>query len=101
MAIVTRSIATLVHDDGTTARVEIDYDDADLRIRVIRVVNQTPVAVVIEAARTDRSRVHTQTFAANQTTERTVPTNPNNRLQLRVDSRGRLDDVEYALRWSP
>lgn len=100
MALVTKTIAVLPWDETATALLQIDYDDVDLRVRVVRVVNPAPRGLVITAKRTDGSRTYSVTAPANQTTEQAVPTTPANRLQLVVDARGRLDGVEYSTAWA-
>lgn len=99
MAIITRTLAVLPWDETRTALLQIDYDDADLRVRVVRVVNPAPRGLVVTAARTNGTRTYTATAPANQTTEVNIPTTAASRLQLNVDSRGRLDGVEYSTRW--
>lgn len=83
-----------------TARLEIDYDNVDLRVRTVRVVNPAPRGLVITAARTNGTRTYTATAPASQTTTQSIPTTVANRLQLVVDARGRLDGVEYSTAWA-
>lgn len=100
MAIVTKVLAILPWDETTVARLEIDYDDVDLRVRVVRVVNPAPRGLVVTAARTDGSLSYQATAPANQTTEQNISTGAAQRLQLVVDERGRLDGVEYTTAWA-
>lgn len=100
MAIRTKVIAVLPWDDARVARLEIDYDDVDLRVRVVRVVNPAPRGLVITAGRTNQTRTYTATAPANQTTTQTISTTAANRLQLVLDARGRLDGVEYSTAWA-
>lgn len=99
MAIVTRTMAVLPWDEARVALLQIDYDDVDLRVRTVRVINPAPRGLVVTAGRTDGTRTYTATAPPNQTTEVNVPTGAINRLQLNVDARGRLDGVEYSTRW--
>lgn len=100
MAIQTKVLAVLPWDADLVARLEIDYDNADLRIRTVRVVNPAPRGLIVTAARTNGTRTYSATAPANQTTTVTVPTTAANRLQLVVDAQGRLDGVEYSTAWA-
>lgn len=100
MAIVTKTIAVLPWDETLTALLQIDYDDVDLRVRVVRVINPAPRGLVVTAGRTDGTRTYTATAPANQTTTQNISTGAAQRLQLVVDARGRLDGVEYSTAWA-
>jgi len=100
MAIVTKVIAVLPWDADLIARLEIDYDNVDLRVRVVRVINPAPRGLVITAARTNGTRTYSVTAPANQTSSVNISTTTANRLQLNVDVRGRLDGVEYSTAWA-
>ena len=50
MAIVTKTIGTAVEAEGT-ATLQIDYDDADLRVRVVRIINTHPTLTARVTAR--------------------------------------------------
>lgn len=99
MAIATKTLAVLPWDETTGARLEIDYDNIDLRIRVVRVVNTAPRGLTVTAARTNRTRTYSATAPAGQTTAVNISTTAANRLQLVLDARGRLDGVEYSTAW--
>lgn len=100
MAIVTKTIGTAVEAAGG-AELRIDYDDADLRVRAVRIVNTHPALTArVTARRNDGTGpVRTLDGPPNQTTEQAIPTSPSQRLQLTVDARGRLDGAEYAFAW--
>lgn len=100
MAIVTRTIGVAVEAEGS-ATLQIDYDDADLRVRVVRIVNTHPALTARVTARRNDGTGPTRTLDGppNQTTEQTIPTSPSQRLQLVVDAQGRLDGAEYSFAW--
>jgi hypothetical protein len=100
MAIVTRSIGTAFEAEGT-AELQIDYDDTDLRVRVVRIVNTHPaLSARVTARRNDGTGpVRTLDGPPNQTTEQAISTSPSQRLQLVVDAQGRLDGAEYSFAW--
>lgn len=100
MALVTKVLAILPWDETTVARLEMDYDDTDLRVRTVRVVNPAPRGLLVTASRTDGSLSYNATAPANQTTEQAISTGAAQRLQLVVDERGRLDGVEYSTAWA-
>lgn len=99
MAIVTLEKGRLVEDAGS-AILEIDYDDATMLLRVVRVINEHPTqAARVAVQRTDGSRRVTRDAPPNQTTSQTIPTTQANRLQLTVLPNGRIDGVSYEFGW--
>jgi hypothetical protein len=100
VAIVTKTIGVAVEAEGS-AELQIDYDDADLRVRIVRIVNTHPALTArVTARRNDGTGpVRTLDGPPNQTTEQAIATSPSQRLQLTVDGRGRLDGVEYSFQW--
>ena len=101
MAIVTKLIGVFPFDATATARLEVDYDDTDLRVRTVRIVNPAAWALEVVVYRGDGSRNYTVLGVAGQTTEQAIATNVAARLQFRFDQRGRLDDVGFSTRWIP
>lgn len=100
MAIATKTLAVLPWDETTGARLEIDYDNVDLRVRTVRVVNTAPRGLVVTASRTNGTRTYSATAPAGQTSAINISTTTANRLQLVLDARGRLDGVEYSTAWA-
>lgn len=100
MAIVTKTMAYLPWDETTFARLEIDYDNVDLRVRVVRVVNTAPRGLIVTANRTNKTRTYSATAPAGQTSAINISTTAANRLQLVLDARGRLGGVEYSTAWA-
>jgi hypothetical protein len=101
MATVTRTIAILADDvSGELATLEVDYDDVQLRINVVRCINPTSLGVVVVAERLSNGRTYTNTFPAGQTSAINIPSGPNDRLAVTIDARGRLDGVEYHVSWA-
>lgn len=100
MAIQTRNIGTAVEELGS-AELQIDYDDVDLRVRTVRIINGHPSLTARVTARRNDGTGPTRTLDGPpaQTTEQAIPTSPSQRLQLMVDARGRLDGVEYSFAW--
>jgi hypothetical protein len=98
MAIVTKNLAILF-DNGNTATVELDYDDGTMTLVTVRCRNQTARAVVVSGVATATGRSFSQTFAANQTSTQSIPQNQANKLDVTIDARGRLDGIEYQIRF--
>jgi hypothetical protein len=104
MATQTSTQAVIAHGDApnqTTARVETDYDDALLRILLVRCVNNTPVPVSVTATKTSNGRTVSRTFAANTTGTQNVPQGAAGRLNISIDARGRMDGVEFTISFAP
>jgi len=100
MAIQTKVLGTAYEPEGF-ARLEVDYDDNQLRLRVARIVNTHPTltARATATAVSDPTRSYTLNGLPNQTTSVNIPTGPANRLDITIDARGRLDGVEYQFGW--
>lgn len=107
MAIVTQQIGSF---DQGRCRMEIDYDDVDLRVRTFRCLNNSvypvghPLAgqTIPAYGEARRSNGTGPTYSRTFDTpffEVATPTNPANRLQLTVSASGRLDSVDYSFRW--
>jgi hypothetical protein len=99
MAILTKNLAILF-DNGSTATVERDYDDVALTLVTVRCINQTARAVVVSGTVTKNGRSFSTTFPANQTTELPIPQNAANRFDITIDAQGRLDGIDYAIRFA-
>ena len=93
-------MGVLAWDTGELATVELDYDDVLLRATAIRVINGAPRAVIIDASRSDKSVSYSQEFPANDTTEILIPGASQNRLGVSIDERGRVDGIEWSMRWA-
>lgn len=77
--------------------VEADYDDATLRIQLIRVINPGPDACFVQATRTSNGRTYGQRFGPG-TTFITIPQSPPaSRLEGFLDARGRLDGIDWSI----
>jgi hypothetical protein len=98
MAIATKNLAILF-DNGSTATVELDYDDVALTLVTVRCINQTARAVVVSGVATATGRSFSRTFAAFQTNTQSIPQNQANKLDITIDARGRLDGIEYQIRF--
>lgn len=96
MAIATKTLGGF--DDGL-CRFELDYDDVNLRLTVVRCINNTAQPASAQATATANGRTATRIFAANSTVELAIPTGPTTRLDVTIDGRGRLDGVDYQLAW--
>lgn len=97
MAIQSRVLGSLLDEtNGGTATLRVEYDDALLRLTLIEVVNGTTLPVAFTARRTSGSgQTYTRTVAAGVTDSVSVPGNAQNRLGITIDSRGRIDGVEW------
>lgn len=96
MATVTKNLAVF---DGGNVIFELDYDNVALRLLSIRCVNNSNQPAFGKATALANGRTYSRTFAANTTTEQAIPTNPQNRLDITVDARGRVGGVDYSLAW--
>ena len=104
MATRTRTIQVLAHGDApnqTIATVQIDWDDALLRLLAVRCINGTPVAVLAKGTVQKNGRNFSITFPANATTAQNIPQNAAARLDVTVDAQGRVDGVEYVIGFAP
>ena len=101
MATVTKVIAVLNDDvSGLNATVEVDYDDVALRVSMLRVRNPTSRGVNAAAIKQSNGRLYQAIFPAGQDTEIAVPSSPPAaRIAITIDTQGRLDGIEYAIRW--
>lgn len=92
-------MATVTYRVGSLGPVlvEADYDDATLRIQLIRVINPGPDACFVQATRQSNGRTYGQRFVAG-TTFITIPQSPPaDRLQAVLDGRGRLDGIDWSI----
>ena len=92
MATVTKSLGVI-----GPAELQIDYDDALLRLLAVRCINggDQPASLTgFSVARPNRTFAFT--FPAGQTTTQNVPQGANNRFDITVDARGRVDGVEWS-----
>lgn len=98
MAIQTRDLAKVsdAQEPPQYATLTIQYDDALLRMTNITVVNFTNRIARLTAQRSDGSGpTYTFDTAAGATTSQNIPGNAQNRLGISIDSRGRVDGVEW------
>lgn len=98
MAIVTKVLGTVgdAQVPPHQAELSIDYDNALLRLTLVRIVNDTnQVAQVTGTATADPTRTFTMQCPAGQTATQNIPTGQANRLNITIDARGRVDGVEY------
>ena len=100
MAIVTKALGS-AHEPEGIASVEIDYDDVDLRVRTLRVINDHPTfSFFAYVGRSSDGLTYSTTVSPVQTLTVNVPTNPAQRLQLTVNpTNGRLDGVGVGFNW--
>lgn len=80
-------------------RVEVDYDDATLRISAVRVVNDSDQAANVTAIRLSDGKIVSQRFPARSTTFRSIPSSPpQERLGFTLNQ-GRLDGISFEVLW--
>lgn len=101
MAIVTKPMATHGDDGAGNPLVvfEIDYDDADLRVRAVRCINNSGQPAYAEASRLDGSRKVSSVFLAGTTTSFVVLTTAPTRLQLTLTPKGGIDGLAFSTVW--
>lgn len=84
-------------NDGSTMIVSYIYDDVDLRIREFDADNQTTHDYTVIAHAIAADRTVTKLCPAHTLTTQTVGTGVAQRLQLFVNSAGKLDGVEWTI----
>lgn len=77
----------------------IDYDDALLRLTALRCINNSTELAWGRVTNLQTNRSYEQTFAANQTTEISIPGNAAQRLNISIDANGRIDGCDYFFMW--
>lgn len=99
MAILTKDMGILT-DNGNVATIEVDYDDVALTLVRVRCINGTARAVIVSGTVLKNGRSFSQTFAANQTTEITLPQNTNNKLDITLNPQHGIDGIDYTTRFA-
>ena len=99
MAILTKNLAVLT-DEGQTALVDLDYDNVALTLVAVHVTNPTARAIFVSGVVAKNGRSFSQTFAAGQTTTLNLPQNPANKLDITITPNGRINGVEYNVRFA-
>lgn len=94
MALQTKQL--LNQDDGALT-VNYTYDDVDLRIRQVDIVNTSARAYTISATRLTNGRNYTFTINPQTTINQAISLTVANRLQLITASGGKLDGVEWSV----
>ena len=99
MAIITKTIGEAVEVAGT-ATLQIDYDDQRLRLTAIRIINTHPsLTARLSATSTSTGATFTLDGPPNQTSAQGVPSGQASKFGVTIDSRGRVDGVDYAFGW--
>ena len=77
--------------------VEVDYDDANLRISRVRVINNSDAAAHVTATRISDGRSIAQRFPAQSSTFRSIPTSgpASERMEFFINPGGRLDGISF------
>jgi hypothetical protein len=83
---------------------QYDYDDVTNYVTAFRCINNSAQdawgeVVVDDASPRNRDRKYSRTFASNQTTTISVPTNQAARIELVVGPKGNLIGCYLNLRW--
>lgn len=95
MALITREISQLYDGAGNVAILSYTYDDVDLRLTKVRVVNGLTSSVFIKLIRTNNQREYgPYEIPANTTQEQSFPGAGANRFGITIDARGRIDGAE-------
>lgn len=88
----------LVRMDGGAFVASYDYDDVTLRVQTIRAVNTGTRDYTISATVTANGITYAVTVQPGATIEQPVPQGVANRLQLTLDSAGRLRGATWRAR---
>jgi hypothetical protein len=98
MALITKELARLsdAQEPPQYATLWFTYDDVDLRMRSIRVQNDTNHSVYGEAKRSSGTGpTYSRTWQPGADETISIGTGVNQRLQLTVTPSGKLDGVEW------
>jgi hypothetical protein len=99
VAIVTKTLGEAVEAAGT-ATLQVDYDDQRLRLSAIRIINTHPTLTArLTATSTSTAATFSLDGPPNQTSVQNVPAGQASKFGVTIDSRGRLDGVDYAFGW--
>jgi hypothetical protein len=90
--VATRTIAQFAND---LVRVEADYDDVNLRISAVRVINDSDFSAYVKAVRLSDGRSVDQVYAAHSNTFRSIPGNPPGERMTFTLNGGRLDGISF------
>lgn len=99
MAIITRDIGGDGDPVRGSVRFQIDYDNVRNRLTALRCINSSTEAAWGMARMVSNGRSYDLRFPPNVTTEISIPTGANQRLDITIDSHGRVDGVEYYFMW--
>lgn len=97
MATQTKVLASGSDADGGVATLEVDYDDATLRLIAVRCVNQTAGTVYAALVQTSNGRLVDHVFPVGTTTI-TIPNNAAQKVLFSSVVRNRLDGVELTFK---
>jgi len=86
------------HDEGRCL-TEVEYDDVTRVVSLLRVINNSAVAVLIEAVLLADGRFYDHRVPALSTASRNIPQGPATRLTFAVNAAGKLDGVEFHIMW--
>lgn len=100
MALATLRVLEGSGDPGTGFTVDLQYDDALLRLTEVDInnnltVNGQPASVFCMVVRDSDGRIYSRTFGQGQTTL-SIPTGGAGRITVTLNSRGRLDGYSFG-----
>ena len=100
MATITKTLGLLVEVAGR-AELQVDYDDALLRLLAVRIINGHPTltARVTATSVANPARTATLDGLPAQTTAQALPTGAGQRFDVTFTASGRLDGVTYLFGW--
>jgi hypothetical protein len=106
MAIQTKTLGVLNEDEGS-ATLQIDYDDALLRLTTVRIINTHPTRTARVSATVVANPNRTASMdglppvapATSKTSSQNLPTGQTQRFNITVLPSGRLDGVDYQFGW--
>lgn len=96
MAIITRQLARM---GGGVCIFEFDYDDVELLIAAIRCINNGDYPAWGMATCLATDKTYDATFPANKTTEISLPTSISDRLDITIREDGKIDGVDYRVKY--
>ena len=99
MAIQTRRIAGDGSPEKGYVEFWISWDDVGLFLTELKCINNSSEATWGKAINIQTGRSYERTFPANETTILSLPGQSQNRLNITIDARGRVDGCDYFFMW--
>jgi hypothetical protein len=96
MALVTQ---TIVEFDNGNCVWSYEYDDVALRLTRLMCTNNSAFATRGTITVDKNGRTFSRTVNAGSSLNVNIPTGPQARLEITIDSRGRVDGIDWSFAW--